>query len=139
MRWSRLRQLIDNIIAPDLALEFRCTRYRRPSGPEFGRYCVILNGETVWAEPSDLHEEMKGSEVNAVASEITAAIREYLDTPREELMTKKLEGDRWGLGDILRSSDRRLGVRSLEKLSERELCSAARKILSERLGRRENC
>jgi hypothetical protein len=116
MRWSRLRKLIEGIVAPELDFEIRCTRYRRPRGPDFGRYCVILNGETIWAEPASLDFEKSAQTPNPVASEITALIREYLDTPRSELMTKQFPADRWNFTDILRAADRRIGKERLRQL-----------------------
>lgn len=39
---------------------------------------------------------------------VAELIREYLDTPRNQLLTKQFEKDKYGLIDILRKYDRRI-------------------------------
>ena len=58
-------------------------------------------------------------------------LREYIDTPSSELMTKKFEGDHWGLTDILRAADRRIGRRRLAELAEVVSNPAAQKNLKQ--------
>ena len=60
-------------------------------------------------------------------------LREYIDTTSSELMTKKFEGDHWGLTDILRAADRRIGQRRLAELAEIVSNPAAQKILKQRI------
>ena len=60
-------------------------------------------------------------------------LREYIDTPSSELMTKKFEGDHWGLTDILRAADRRIGRRRLAELAEVVSNPAAQKNLKQRI------
>ncbi len=66
-------------------------------------------------------------------SEISNMLREYIDTPSSELMTKKFEGDHWGLTDILRAADRRIGRRRLAELAEVVSNPAAQKNLKQRI------
>jgi hypothetical protein len=68
-----------------------------------------------------------------VASEITKLIKEYLETPRADILSKKFDADRWGLIDIFRVADRRLEIKSLEQLAAKSLSTPARKILNERI------
>ena len=60
-------------------------------------------------------------------------LREYIDTPLSEIMTKKFEGDHWGLTDILRAADRQIGQRRLSELAEIVSNPAAQKILKKRM------
>ena len=60
-------------------------------------------------------------------------IREYIDTPKEELFTKHFENDNWGLINILKSADKRFGKRRLARLKRRTKNKTAHKIIEYRL------
>jgi hypothetical protein len=47
---------------------------------------------------------------------VSDVMHEYIDTPKEELLTKSFENDKWRLTDILRAADRRIGKRRLGEL-----------------------
>lgn len=66
-------------------------------------------------------------------SDISDLIREYIDTPVSEIMTKHFENDYWGLANILRAADRRIGQRRLDILRRRIKNQAAQKILGLRI------
>jgi len=51
--------------------------------------------------------------------DISNLIREYIDTPKAALLAKTLENDHWGLTDILKASDKRIGRRRLLELKDR--------------------
>jgi uncharacterized protein len=63
-------------------------------------------------------------------SEISVLIRDYIDRPREALF-EPFENDRWGLTDILRALDRRVGKRRLLEMKTEKIGVA--KIISLRL------
>jgi hypothetical protein len=92
-----------------------------------------LGKEIIWDVPRDFPEEKAKGTYNLVASEITEVIKAYLDTPREELLSRVFEADRWGLIDIFRVSDRRLGRKALAPLEKTSLAEPAKKILQARL------
>lgn len=66
-------------------------------------------------------------------SDISDLIREYIDTPVSEIMTKHFENDYWGLANIFRAADRRIGQRRLDNLRRRIKNQAAQKILELRI------
>jgi hypothetical protein len=132
MRWSKLRKLLTELFDPELDLQIHCTSHR---GEEIaiGRYWFVLDGETIWEVPRRVAPDLAAGIENPVASRVTAILREYLDTPRDDLPGKKFEGDEWGLADLLRAADRRIGKRRLEQLTRADLPQAARKVVEKRL------
>ncbi|MBQ3860116.1 MAG: hypothetical protein II779_06290, partial [Clostridia bacterium] len=46
-------------------------------------------------------------------STLSDIIREFIDTPKDALLPKAFEKDKWGLTDILKAADRRLGKKRL--------------------------
>ncbi|GHT95409.1 hypothetical protein FACS1894116_10880 [Betaproteobacteria bacterium] len=51
------------------------------------------------------------------------------DTPKDELLDKHFENDKWGLVNILKSADRRIGRRRLEIMRRKTHNIAASKVL----------
>jgi hypothetical protein len=133
MRWSQLQKLIYNVWSDDLHLQIHTNAYALSGTASVGRYWITLGKEIIWDVPRDFPEEKAKGKYNFVASEITEVIRAYLDTPREELLSRVFETDRWGLIDIFRVSDRRLGRKSLEQLEASSLSGPAKRILEARL------
>ena len=66
-------------------------------------------------------------------SDISQIIREYIDTPKDEILSKTFENDHWGLVNILRSADRRIGARRLAELRKKTHNIAANKVIDARL------
>lgn len=133
MRWSQLQSLIYNIWCDDLQIQIHCTGYPLSGSASVGRYWITLGKEIIWDVPKDFPEEREKGTYNPVVSKITEVIRSYLDTPRDELTTRAFPEDRWGLIDIFRVADRRLGTKSLEELAQRNLSVSAVKVLQVRL------
>ena len=114
MRWSKLRSLIQDLFDPALKLDIHCTAMRGEGG-SVGKYWMVLDGETIWEAPRNAGGQAKSGAFNDAASMITELLREYLDVPRDELLTREFSGDRWGIIDLLRSSDRRIGKGKLRE------------------------
>jgi hypothetical protein len=152
--WSKLKREIHPLFSPDIKIRLYCVAYRMDSqrgSTDLPRYWITLNKEVIWDYPRDFinqsiydHRDFPddirddgrmlkdiypyGSDV-AVISDV---LREYIDTPKAELLTKSFEKDRWGLTDILKAADRRIGKRRLVML-EGHGNTAADKIVAERL------
>jgi len=133
MRWSQLQKLIYNIWSDDLHLQIHTNAYALSGTASVGRYWITLGKAIIWDVPRDFPEEKAKGTYNQVASEITEVIKAYLDTPREELLSRVFEADRWGLIDVFRVSDRRLGRKALAQLEKTSLAEPAKKILQARL------
>jgi hypothetical protein len=152
--WSKLQREIRQLFSPDIKIRLHCAAYRMKSqrgSTDLPRYWITLNKETIWDYPRDFKNQSfydhrsapddvytdkcllqdiypYGSEVTV----ISGLLREYIDTPKEGLLTKSFEKDRWGLSDILRAADRRIGKRWLQALQGRGN-AAVDKIVAERL------
>jgi hypothetical protein len=156
--WSKLQREVYNLGAPGLAFQLHCVAYRMGSqqgSTDLPRYWITLNDETVWDYPKDFinevidYEQIYGTKLvgeNALTlkqtypygsrvSEISAVIREYIDTPKEMLFDKAFENDKWGITDILKSVDRRIGKRRLARFGETLNNTVVGKIIAERLGK----
>jgi hypothetical protein len=104
------------------------------------RYWITLDKEIIWDYPKDFidlkHPQRKpgycypyGTDI----SNISSLFREYIDTPKEELLTKHFKKDHWGLINILRAMDRRIGTRRLSELKRKTSNKAALAVLEARI------
>lgn len=143
-RWSKLQHQLYKIIATDIGFQIHCAVY--PMHSQYGstglpRYWITLEGEIIFDYPKQFGTKERTSEDSLVApypyetdvSDISNLIREYIDTQKEELLTKVFENDSWGLIDILRAADRRIGMRQLEMLKSTTQNIAAHKIIDARM------
>jgi hypothetical protein len=119
VRWSHLRQLVKELWDPALDLDIHCAVERGTGGPPVGRYWITLDREKIWEAPQRASEKRDEERRDETASEVTAVLREYLDTPKDELFEKRFEGDRWELTNVLKAADRRIGKRRLGGFLER--------------------
>lgn len=131
MRWSQLKSLLVELFDPTLALDIHCTVHRREIGEPIGRYWITLDKRTIWEVPSRVHELLKTTVSEPVASEITGVLRAYLDLSPETLVPWHDE-DPWHLGQVLRAADRRVGKRRFVKYAHLFTAPAAQEILAAR-------
>lgn len=132
MRWSKLQKLVYDIWVDDLVLQIHASAYPLSGSASVGRYWITMGKTIIWDVPRDFPEERAKGTYNPVASEISEVIKEYLDTPRDALLSRTFNRDRWGLTDLFRAADRRLGRKSLEKLRGSTLAPPARTVLEKR-------
>jgi hypothetical protein len=98
-----------------------------------------LGKEIIWEYPKDFINKPhpKRTDINwypygTDVPEISNLIREYIDTPKEELLSKCFENDCWGLINILRAADKRIGSRRLPELKRKTKNIAANKVITAR-------
>lgn len=132
MRWSRLKKLLEDILDPDLDLKIHCSAYRGEDGPAIGRYWIILNGQIIFDEPKQISRQLAQGLENTTATQITGLLRTYLDTPKEDLLSNEFPGDLYGLIDILRAADRRIGKRRVLELMQRGSSAAVCAVIQVR-------
>lgn len=60
-------------------------------------------------------------------------IEEYIQTDKEELFQKHFEKDLWGLANILKAADRRIGIRRLLLLRKKTKNKSALLVIEKRL------
>ena len=115
-RWSKLqRQLY--LILDDIGLQIHCSVYCMNSqrgGTDLPRYWITLGKEILFDYPKVAPERGDYPYMTEV-SDISALFREYLDTPKEQLPAKRFDDDRYGLTDLLKAADARLGPARLEE------------------------
>lgn len=133
-RWSKIQSRIYSLFEPKLKLQIHCAAFRE--GCDYGqlyagRYWVTLDKQNIWDFPKQFinpttswYEEnlstthlieidgvMKGNIY--IVSDISALMREYIDTPLENLLKKQFENDKFGFTEILKAADRRIGKKKL--------------------------
>ena len=110
------------------------------------RYFITLAGEIIFDYPKDF--ALKDGRIKSLAQGGTLAkfypydsgisgigefIREYIDTPKDELFKKHFDADEWGLANILKAADKRIGKRRLQILAKNKKNQAMQKVVQARL------
>lgn len=147
-RWSKLQKKLYLIMDPKINFQIHCSVYRMQSqmgSTDLPRYWITLNKDIIFDYPKQFVN--KDGMINNLSPHgkdigyphnsgdipaISLLIRDYIDTPVDEIMTKHFEQDFWGLANILRSADRRIGSRRLETLLKRKGNLAAQKVIAAR-------
>ena len=151
-RFSKLKKRIESLFAPDIGLELHCTVYRRKTDRtvlKLPRLWITLDKVIIFDFVKD-HKESKVSHlvhyidhtsatvdcpiVHEDIIFITELIQEYIDTPAEILFDHDFTNDRYGLTEILRAGDRRIGKKRLMVLRDRTASEGAKRIIAVRLG-----
>jgi len=142
-QWSKLQKRLYDLISPEIDLQIHCGVYRMQS--QYGsaglpRYWITLGKEIIWDYPKMLVEQPQLGEAplewypyGTDIRNISDLLREYIDTPAEDLLEKEFVNDHWGLTNILKAADRRFGRRRLQLLKKRIGNKAARKVLMKRM------
>jgi hypothetical protein len=133
-----------------LQFQIHCRIVRMKSergGTDLPRYWITLDRETIWDYPGQFVTPggtrrsdggiIRGYPYSTDISAISELIREYIDTPVADLLTHRFENDHWGLANILRAADRRIGQRHWSALKRKTHNEAALKVLASRAPLRE--
>lgn len=153
-RWSKLQKELYLIIDPKIDFQLHCSVYRMKSqmgSTNLPRYWITLNKEIIFDYPKQFvnsdgpigslsvrGKNMEYPYYSADISCISDLIRAYIDTSVDEIMTKHYEKDLWGLVNILRAADRRIGLKRLEILRQRKGNIAAQKVILARRSLKNN-
>ena len=149
-RWSRLQKSLYQLTDESIDFQLHLSVYRMQSSrgsTVLPRYWITLDGEIIFDYPKDrmVKDENGISLVGNLdggtmyypycseISDISCFIREYIDTPAKELLRKHFDSDNWGLANVLKAADRRIGRRRLGELRKRTGNKAAHKIIARRL------
>ena len=145
--WSKLQKQLYLLIDPSIDFQIHCNAYRMKSQrgtTSLPRYCIVLNKEIIFDYPKDflsnlipregsrelrttgtstwlLNSDLTVKDLYPYYTEvqnISCVIREYIDTPVNELFDKIFENDKWGLTDILKAADKRLGKNKLIQIKQ---------------------
>lgn len=144
-RWSKLQKQLYLIWDSNINIQIHCSIYRMQSrwgGTNLPRYWITLGGEIIFDYPKHFTDKegcagyLSGHQESYPyqnhVSDISDLIREYLNTPVQELMTRHFEKDIWGIADILRAADRRIGIGRLDMIQNGKSSMAAQKIIRAR-------
>ena len=140
-RWSKLQSRLYRLIDPALNFQIHCAVYEMNSndgwhGNKLPRYFITIGKEIVFDYPKDFDTTWEYG-YNAYPwktdmDRLSELIADYIQCSEADLM-KAAEGDRWGLTDILRVCDRRIGKRRLQKLKDSTTNETLLKIIDKRL------
>lgn len=151
-RWSKLQKEIEELLDPKLGMRIQCRRYRMDSqygSTDLPRYWITLNGKVLFDYPKQFlgtdspsysvregeRKYLSLKEAYPYSNDIrtlSEVIREYIDTPKDALLQKEFEKDKWGLTDILKAADRRLGKKRLIEYYADNNNLAVKEILASR-------
>ena len=144
--WSKLQRDLYKIIDCKINLQIHCIAYRMDSqrgSTNLPRYWITLGKETLWDYPKDFVKKhgtknYSDTKINnypysSDVPDISDLLREYIETPKEKIYENHFENDKWGLINILKSADRRIGKGRLIELKSKTHNVAANKIIEERL------
>jgi len=149
-RWSKLKKEIESLFVSGLNLDLHCIDVNRSieakngnmgeglSMLSLGNYKVNLDKETIWNFPKDFKNPNwelwpEGNPWKYSVSEINVLVREYIDTPKEKLLSKTFSDDLFGLTKILLAADRRISVERLEEYFNEHPNQFAAKVLAKRI------
>ena len=148
-RWSKLQKQLYELVDESIDFKLHCTVYRmqsRRGSTDLPRYFITLAGEIIFDYPKDF--ALKDGRIKSLAQGGTLAkfypydsgisgigefIREYIDTPKDELFKKHFDADEWGLANILKAADKRIGKRRLQILAKNKKNQAMQKVVQARL------
>ena len=148
-RWSSLQRKLYQIIDEHIGFQIHLSKYRMKSQygtTDLPRYWITLGKEIIFDYPKQFVDSSESG--NCIKnlngkrcrypyatdiSDISDLIREYIDTPKDIILSKHFENDCWGLANILKAADKRLGKRRLDMLKRKTDNKAALKIIECRL------
>ena len=140
-RWSKLQSRLYNLIDDSIDFQIHCAVYEMNSndgyhGSKLPRYFITIDKEIVFDYPKDFDTSEKygfnSYPWDTDISAISDIIEEYIQCPDTELMNR-FEKDKWGITDILRVCDRRIGKRRLKDLREKVTNEVLLKVIDRRL------
>ena len=140
-RWSKLQSRVYNLMDESINFQIHCAVYEMNSndgyhGSKLPRYFITIDKEIVFDYPKDFDTSEKygfnSYPWDTDISAISDIIEEYIQCPDTELMNR-LEKDKWGITDILRVCDRRIGKRRLKDLREKVTNEVLLDVIERRL------
>ena len=140
-RWSKLQQRLYNLMDPELNFQIHCALYEMngsgPHGNKLPRYFITINKDIVFDYPRQFNTSEKygynSYPWDGAISSISDIIEEYIQTPKEKLLNG-IEGDIYGLTELLLACDRRTSKKMLCYLGTTTQNKTVSRIVLKRLG-----
>ena len=133
--FSKIKKQIENLFEPELNMQFCCIAYpmrTQWANNHIPRFYVKLGDKIIWDFPKDFDMKKAHWALWARTNGIVDLVREYIDTPVSEVLTKKFKGGKYEfvaqylyentqetikinyrLTDIFKAADRRMGKEKL--------------------------
>lgn len=151
-RWSKLQHELYLLLDEAIHMQIHCSVYRMNSqygSTDLPRYWITLGKDIIFDYPQQfLNEKLSDfgrkrprpayqtvdkmypyiTDVNTISN----ILREYIDTPIANLLEAHFDYDNWGLTDILKAADRRIGKQRLKEHFFETENGAVQKILTAR-------
>jgi len=146
-RFSKLKKRIESLFLPDINLEIRCTCYGYIGWAgyrELPRFWITLNKEIIFdfikdfgyeaivPDPYSPYLDYIRPVYYSDIESINNLIQEYIETPVNTLFNHVFDKDYFGLTDILKAADRRIGKNRLLVLKEKTQSEAVKKVIDKR-------
>lgn len=133
--WSKLQKELYKLIDDRLNLQIHCVAYRMKSqrgSTDLPRYFITLGKNVIFDYPKQFanRQELQSYPYINDTSDISALIREYINTPSEELLSKTFPDDKWQITEIFKAADKRIGQRRLNELLLNTDNEAAKEIIN---------
>ena len=134
-RWSKLQSRLYKIIDPAIDFQIHCAVYEMNSndgyhGSKLPRYFITVDKKIVFDYPKNYDKNSYPWDTDI--SEISDVIEEYIQCPKSELF-HVFENDKWGITDILRVFDKRIGKRRLIELKNNITDETLLELINRRL------
>ena len=100
--WSKLQKEIEKLFIDELSIRIQCRAYRMDSqrgSTDIPRYWITLGKDIIFDYPKDFPEARASYPYLTDVSSISRLIRDYIDTPVDDLLSKQFE-DPWRLVEI---------------------------------------
>lgn len=145
-RWSKLQSRLYNLMDEKAEFQIHCALYEMNSndgyhGNKLPRYFITIGKDVVFDYPKQFDTTLKygwnSYPWDCDISDISDVIEAYIECPENELM-QPFTDDKWGITDILRACDRRIGKRRLIQMHDETENAVVREIIEKRLERSNN-
>ena len=144
-RWSKLKKQIESIFVEGISLHVHCTAIRTTRENEgslaevLGVFTVSLGKKVIWNFPSQFVDFQTiypngRNHYSYGVNDINELLRQYLDTSKDALLTKEFPGDFFGITNIFKAADRRLGLVKLQDYFKESEENAVLQVLAARTG-----
>lgn len=84
------------------------------------RYWITLKKKIIFDYPKIATEKEDYPYVTEI-SDISDLLKDYLDTPKEQILTKIFDSDKYGIINLLKAADKRISVNKLEQYFQNKI------------------
>lgn len=140
-RWSKLQHRLYNLMDPNIDFQIHVALYEMNSndgyhGNKLPRYFITIGKQVVFDYPKNFDTVEKygfnSYPWDTDIGEISILLEKYIECPAEKIMLE-FEDDKWGLTDILRVCDRRIGKRRLKDIYDKTEDDIIKDIVEKRM------